>query len=143
MTSARSLDETRIPGQGWVNERLVYTHGLGAVLSPARDVTADGFPDFLVKDIPPINLTDRSALDIDQPRIYFSDDAQSDFLIAGSKEGEVDLPTSSTDPTDVERNSYDGQGGVELGNTFNRLAWAMRFGDLNTLISGQLLPTSG
>ncbi|MGI9529980.1 MAG: UPF0182 family membrane protein [Acidimicrobiia bacterium] len=142
MTSARSLDETRIPGQGWVNERLVYTHGLGAVLSPARDVTTDGLPDFLVKDIPPINLTSDPTLDIDQPRIYFSDDAQSDFLIAGSKEGEVDLPTSSTDPTDVERNSYDGQGGVELGSTFNRLAWAMRFGDLNTLISGQLLPTS-
>ena len=102
----------------------------------------DGLPDFLVKDIPPVNLTADETLDIEQPRIYFSDDAQSDFLIAGSKEGEVDLPQSSTDPDEVTRNSYDGVGGVELGNTFNRLAWAMRFGDLNTLISGQLLPSS-
>ena len=36
MMSARGLDENRIPGSGWVNERLVYTHGLGAVLSPAN-----------------------------------------------------------------------------------------------------------
>lgn len=142
MTSARSLDENRIPGTGWVNERLVYTHGLGAVLSPARNVTSDGLPDFLVKDIPPVNLTDDPALTVDQPRIYFADDADSDFLIAGTKEGEVDLPTSSTDPEDVLENSYDGSGGVPLGNIFNRAAWALRFGDLNTLISSQLEPTS-
>ncbi len=142
MASARSLDEGRIPGQGWVNERLVYTHGLGTVLSPARNVTSDGLPDFLVKDIPPINLTEDSVLDIEQPRIYFADDADSDFLIAGSKEGEVDLPTQSTDPNDVQKNSYDGVGGVRLGGTLNRLAWALRFGDLNTLISSQLEPSS-
>jgi uncharacterized protein len=142
MTSARSLDESRIPGEGWVNERLVYTHGLGTVLSPARNVTSDGLPAFLVKDIPPINLTADAALRIDQPRIYFADDADTDFLIAGSKEGEVDLPTPSTDPNDVQKNSYDGIGGVELGNVFKRFAWALRFGDLNTLISSQLEPTS-
>jgi uncharacterized membrane protein (UPF0182 family) len=140
MTSARSLDEGRIPGTGWVNERLVYTHGLGVVLSPARDVTADGLPDFLLKDIPPVNLTDDPTLAVDQPRIYFSDDADPDFLIAATKEGEVDLPTTGND--DVIKNSYDGAGGVPLGNIAQRAAWALRFGDLNTLISGQLEPTS-
>lgn len=138
MTAARSLDEQRIPGEGWVNERLVYTHGLGAVLSPARNVTSDGLPDFLVKDIPPVNLTDDPVLDVDQPRIYFSDDADSDFLIAGSNEGEVDLPRGTGETGDVTTSTYDGLGGVALGNFFSRSAWALRFGDLNTLISGQV-----
>jgi len=138
MTAARSLDEQRIPAKGWVNERLVYTHGLGAVLSPAGDVTADGLPDFLVQDIPPINLTGDPSLNVDQPRIYFSDDSDSDFLIAGSNEGEVDLPRGSGEVGDVVTNTYDGTGGVALGNVFNRAAWALRFGDLNTLISGQV-----
>jgi hypothetical protein len=136
MTAARGLDERSIPGTGWVNERLIYTHGLGTVLSPANDVTTDGLPDFLVLDIPPVNVTESENLDIDQPRIYFSDSSDRDFLIAGSKEGEVDVPQEDSDAPST--NHYDGSGGVALGGFFERAGWALRFGDLNTLISGQL-----
>ena len=136
MIAARDLDERNIPGSGWVNERLIYTHGLGTVLSPANDVTDDGFPDFLVSDIPPVNVSDSENLNIDQPRIYFSDSSDRDFLIASSKEGEVDIPQDNSEAT--ETNHYDGNGGVPLGNVFQRFGWALRFGDLNTLISGQL-----
>ncbi|MEE8332058.1 MAG: UPF0182 family protein, partial [Acidimicrobiia bacterium] len=52
MLAARELDQNNIPGQGWVNQHLVFTHGFGAVLSPANSVTSEGQPDFLVKDIP-------------------------------------------------------------------------------------------
>jgi uncharacterized protein len=138
MTAARSLQEDNIPGAGWVNERLVYTHGLGAVLSPARDVTSDGLPEFLAKDLPPTNLSGDPILDVTQPRIYFSDDAIRDFLIVGSNQGEVDLPRGPEDTAEATTNSYDGKGGVALGNFFNRAVWALRFGDLNTLISGQV-----
>ena len=81
MVSARELEEQGIPGEGWVTERLVYTHGFGSVLSPANDVTPQGQPDFLVKDIPPVNLSDDPSLTIDQPRIYFSDHAETDYVI--------------------------------------------------------------
>jgi uncharacterized membrane protein (UPF0182 family) len=136
MTASRDLDESNIPGSGWVNERLIYTHGLGTVLSPANDVTADGLPDFLVSDIPPVNVSNSDNLDIDQPRIYFSDSSDRDFLIAASQEGEVDIPQDNSEST--ETNHYAGTGGVPLGNTFQRFGWALRFGDLNTLISSQL-----
>jgi uncharacterized membrane protein (UPF0182 family) len=142
MIAARSLDEQRIPGEGWVNERLVYTHGLGAVLSPARDVTSDGLPDFFIQDLPPINTTGDPALDIEQPRIYFSDDAERDFLIVGSSEGEVDLPRGGPESTEATTNSYDGEGGVPIGGILSRAAWALRFGDLNTLISSQVTADS-
>ncbi len=135
MVSARELDERNLPGSGWVNERLVYTHGFGGVVSPANDVTNEGEPDFLVKDIPPSNLSGEEVLDIEQPRIYFSDAAEEDFLIVGSKEPEVDFPVGSSE---VANNTYDGEGGVPVGNFFKRAAWALRFGDLDTLISGQV-----
>ena len=142
MTAARGLDELNIPGGGWVNERLVYTHGLGVVLSPANDVTTDGLPDFLIADIPPVNRSGEASLDVEQPRIYFSDDSQSDFLIAGSLEGEVDIPQTGGTSDSTSTVHYDGEGGVELGGFFKRFAWALRFGDLNTLISSQLDATS-
>ncbi len=137
MISARGLDEQQIPGSGWVNERLVYTHGLGVVLSPANTVTSDGKPDFLLQDIPPINSSNSPNLNVTQPRIYFSDAAEDDFIIAGSKEGEVDIPAGPND-SETRRNSYDGTGGVALGSFLQRAAWALRFADLNTLISGQV-----
>ncbi|MEN8042034.1 MAG: UPF0182 family protein [Actinomycetota bacterium] len=142
MTAARGLDENNIPGGGWVNERLIYTHGLGVVLSPANDVTTDGLPDFLVEDIPPVNRTDEASLDVTQPRVYFSDDSHGDFLIAGSRQGEVDIPQNGGANDAASTISYDGAGGVELGGFVSRAAWALRFGDLNTLISSQLQPDS-
>jgi uncharacterized membrane protein (UPF0182 family) len=137
MVSARELEEGGIPGEGWVTERLVYTHGFGSVLSPANDVTTQGQPDFLVKDIPPVNLSEDTTLNIDQPRIYFSDHAETDYVIAGTTQQEVDFPIGSSG-AEVATNSYDGIGGVEVGGFFNRMAWALRFGNLDTLISDRV-----
>lgn len=132
MVSARELDENNIPGGGWVNEKLVYTHGFGAVLSPANDVTVAGQPEFLIQDIPPVSSV--SDLQIQQPRIYFSDNADGDYLIVSTNEQEVDFPVGNSD---VARNSYDGSGGVELGGVLRQAAWALRFGDVDVLISGE------
>ncbi|MEA3509836.1 MAG: UPF0182 family protein [Actinomycetota bacterium] len=137
MVSARELQETQIPAEGWVTERLVYTHGFGSVLSPANDVTVQGQPDFLVKDIPPVNLSEDEMLNIEQPRIYFSDHAETDYVIAGTSQQEVDFPIGSSG-AEVATNSYDGIGGVEVGSFFNRAAWALRFGNLDTLISDRV-----
>jgi len=137
MLSARELDETGLPGQEWVNRHLVFTHGFGSVVSPANTVTPEGQPDFLVRDI----RVDRPAnppFDIAQPRIYFGEAVDSDnFVIVGTKEQEVDYPLESGDAT-VAFNSYDGAGGVEMGSFFRRMAFALRFADVNTLISGQI-----
>lgn len=133
MVSARELAEESIPGSGWVNETLVYTHGFGAVLSPANDVDRVGQPEFLLRDIPP--MTAAEELTIDQPRIYFSDSADDSYLIVDTNQDEVDFPIGESE---VERNRYDGEGGVSLGGVFRRAAWALRFGHVDVLISGQL-----
>ena len=43
---------------------------------------------------------------------------------------------------DVGQEVFDGDGGVVVGNIFQRLAWALRFGDLDTLISNQVTSDS-
>ena len=138
MVSGRELDEANVPGGGWVNEKLVYTHGFGPVVSPANSVTVEGQPEFLVQDIPPVASPDLATT---QDRIYFGDSASGSFSIVGSKQDEVDFPISEG-TSDVAYNNYDGAGGVELGGIFRRAAFALRFADLDTLISGQVVSDS-
>ncbi len=137
MLAARELDENNLPEGGWVNRHLVYTHGFGSVVSTANAVSSQGQPDFLVRDINP----DDDAPDtvrIDQARIYFGETVDSgNFVIVGTKEQEVDFPLESGTDT-VAFNSYDGEGGIEIGSFFRRAAFALRFADINTLISGQI-----
>ncbi len=139
MVAGRELDEQNVPGGGWVNEKLVFTHGFGAVVSPANSVTAEGQPQFLVQDIPPVSTS--ADLATVQDRIYFGDSASGAFTIVGTQQDEVDFPVS-IEGSDVEYNNYDGSGGVELGGIFRRAAFALRFADLDTLISGQLTADS-
>lgn len=136
MLSARELDLEGLEVTGWVNEHLVFTHGFGAVLSPANSVTVEGQPDFFVKDIPPETTVE--GLEVTQPRIYFGEGLDSgSFVIVGTNEKEVDFPLGAGESA-VEFNSYDGEGGVRVGNIFRRAAFALRFGDFNTLIAQQL-----
>lgn len=139
MLSSRELDEADLPGSGWVNRHLVFTHGYGAVVSPANSVTREGQPAFLVKDInPPADTPD--ILQVAQPRLYFGEALESgSFVIVGSKEQEVDYPLEdSSGEATFAFNSYDGAGGIRMGSFFRRAAFALRFADLNTLISGQI-----
>ena len=133
MVSSRNLDEVNIPARGWVNERLVYTHGFGAVLSPANSVTTEGQPDFLVKDIPPIG----NGITIDEPRVYFADDASTEYVMAGTMQKEVDFPEAGS-VENIQYNNYEGDGGVPLGGFFRRLAFAARFANWDTMISSRL-----
>jgi uncharacterized membrane protein (UPF0182 family) len=146
MLAARELDTAGVPGGGWVNQHLVYTHGYGAVLSPANTVTSQGQPDFLVKDID-TDINAPETVQITQSRIYFGETVRSsDFVIVGTKEQEVDFPIETASDGDsgalLAFNSYDGAGGVEIGSIFRRAAFALRFADVNTLISGQITSDS-
>jgi len=139
MLASRELDEADLPGAGWVNRHLVFTHGFGAVVSPANSVTREGQPDFLVKDIR-LAESVTNVLDITQPRLYFGEAiSSSNFVIVGTKEQEVDYPLeSSQGEATFAFNSYDGAGGIRMGSFFRRAAFGLRFADLNTLISGQI-----
>ena len=140
MVAARELDSDDLPAEGWVNEKLVYTHGFGEVISRANDVNpTTGEPAFLVRDVPPISSV--PELITDQPRIYFGEAAETgSYVIVRTKQQEVDFPSGENDT--VVRNTYGGSGGVQLSNLAVRAAMSLRFGDPNILISPEVTSES-
>ena len=140
MVAARELDQANLPATGWVNERLQYTHGFGVVFSPANAVAAQGQPDFYVKGVPA--NTSVSELEVDQPRLYFGETPKlEDYVFVNTLQDEVDYPLS-TEGQSVSYTNYSGEGGVRVGSILKRLTFALRYSDLNLLISNQLTSDS-
>ena len=90
MLSVREIDQEELPQQAktWINQRLMYTHGYGLVVSPVTEVAEEGFPQFFVKDIPPRFSTD---LKIERPEIYFGEKTDN-YVIVNTSQKEFDYP---------------------------------------------------
>jgi uncharacterized membrane protein (UPF0182 family) len=134
--AARELDLDNIPSRTWQNQHLVYTHGYGIVASPSNAVSADGQPEFIVKDIPP-RSPEGVDFKIDQPAIYYGEGLPS-FAIVKTNQKEFHYPK---DPNNVTT-TYGGDGGVRMSNFMRRAAFALRFGDLKVMISDQVTAES-
>ena len=124
--SAREINPDSLPSDTWENRHLAFTHGYGAVLSPANAVTSDGQPDFLVQNVPP-----QGEPAIDEPRLYHGESIGG-YAIVNTARDEIDYLRE--DGTAVPTR-YDGDGGVDIGSLHRRVAFALRFGDLNPVIS--------
>jgi uncharacterized protein len=135
MLSARELDLDSLPSKEWQNEHLFYTHGFGAVLSPVNEVTGEGEPQLLIRDIPPQS---NGLQAISQPRIYYGEIAQTDqYSLVGTNEKEKDYPLSGSQTATT---SYSGKGGIPVGNSLNQIALGLRFGDKNLFFSKNIIP---
>lgn len=134
MLSARELNIEGLPQQAqtWVNQHITYTHGFGVAMSAVNQVTADGSPDFLVQDIPPVSSA--SNLAIEQPRIYFGERG-TEYSLVNTKEAEFDYPGASGD---VYTDGYGGSGGVRISPLLNRLAFAVRYGTIKFFTTSAL-----
>ena len=132
MLSARELDIDRLADQArtWTNERLVFTHGYGLTAVPVDAVTPQGQPDYIVSGI-----NQEPQLPVTQPRIYFGEETDT-WVVSGTDTQEFDYPLEEGD--EGVFTTWAGRTGVDLGNPIARALFAMRFGDLNLLISGQL-----
>ncbi|HEX7095455.1 MAG TPA: UPF0182 family protein, partial [Acidimicrobiales bacterium] len=115
---------------GWENAHLAYTHGNGVVMAPANEVDRRGQPLYLVRDVPPV-VSDRIATSLERPQIYYGEDLEG-YAIVNAGRAEVDY--TDDDENEVLYN-YEGEGGVELGSFFRRAAFAIRFGQIDPLIS--------
>src|SRR2546428_76959 len=132
--SARELSSKDLPSRIWINERLTYTHGYGAVVSPVNRVTREGLPEFWVKDIPPVASSD---LRISRPELYFSELA-TDYVFAKTRAKEFDYPAGDQNVY----TTYEGQGGIPLETFWHKALFAARLGDLKLLLSNDLTPQS-
>jgi len=122
--------------QTWLNTHLVYTHGYGVVASRVDRVTGEGQADFIIQNIPPKSTDGGPA--ITEPRIYYGEQQQTNFVVVDTKQQELDYPSG----TSYTAYTYDGTGGIKLSNFFKRLAFAWRFKDVNLLISSAITPDS-
>ncbi len=135
--SAREMMTDQLPSRAgsWVNRHLVYTHGYGVVASPVNEVTPDGLPNLLVKNIPPKSTVEN--LKVDTPQIYYGE-APEDYVVVRTKTKEFDYPAGDKN----KYTSYSGNGGVELNSYLRRLVFSYRFGTAKLLISDALTPKS-
>jgi uncharacterized membrane protein (UPF0182 family) len=118
----------------WINTHLIYTHGYGVVASSASSAQPNGDPQFIEQDIPP-----KGTLGQFQPRIYFGHEG-ADYVIADTKQAELDFPNESTGGQ--QNNHYNGGGGVSIGSFGRRLLFAIRFRELNIMLSSAIDPNS-
>ena len=140
MLAVRELEEVNLPREDWLNQRLLYTHGFGAVVNRATVVADDGQPQFLLRDVPPQAAVE--SLELDEPRVYFGETYQEGrpvIVKTGDEPQEVDFPLADEG---TAYNEYAGEAGVTLDSIWKRIAFAFRYRDLNLLISGEVRPDS-
>jgi uncharacterized membrane protein (UPF0182 family) len=138
LASARELNESGVPS-GFVNQKLEYTHGYGAVVTAAGQtgVDAQGTPDFTLSAIPP---TGNPKLTPTGSQIYYGLGSSSNgYVVADSSTAELDYEAANGSQVSTK---YAGTGGVKAGSIFRRLAFALRFGDANMVLSGQINSSS-
>ena len=134
MLAGRELDlrkATQTGGSGWTQQRLQFTHGYGAVVAQVNEITTEGLPVLLTRDIPPSG--EDIPISEDGARIYFGE-LTNHYVIVKTNEPEFDYPTGDT----TVETSYEPDRGIALSNPLRRLALAWHLGDRNLLISGQL-----
>jgi uncharacterized membrane protein (UPF0182 family) len=133
LIAARGLNSADLPSQSFVNRHIVYTHGYGAVASPSNQADADGNPSFYLRDVP-VKGNGIKAGNGPPAQIYFAENLSS-YVLTGAKQAEFDYQQAGA--TD-KFTRYKGKDGVKLSNIVRRAAFALRFGSLDPLISGQI-----
>lgn len=141
-----ALREIDVSGQtSWYNRTLVYTHGYGLVAAYGNQRSASGEPVFLESGIP---TTGR--LSPFEPRVYFGMYSPTYSIVGGERDSHIELDFPADDGSgDAEENAerqnlttFDGDGGPNVSNLFNKLVYAMKFQDMEILLSGAVVDGS-
>ncbi|MDQ3359348.1 MAG: UPF0182 family protein, partial [Actinomycetota bacterium] len=135
VVAVREMRLSGIPDaqRNWVNDHTVYTHGFGLVAAYGNQRTEDGEPIFYHRNIPPVG-----ELGDFEPRIYFGEYSPP-YSIVGAPEGatprELDFPSDEGNDSGEVRNTYTGGGGVAMGSLPRQLAYAIKYRQLEILLS--------
>nr|WP_120492077.1 UPF0182 family protein [Corynebacterium lactis] len=152
VVAARELNPRTLQGNqnDWINRHTVYTHGNGFIAAPANKVdevasesgsTRGGYPLYTVADLFESEDPNGMNLNLKQPRIYFGPviaNSDADYAIIGGNGDGKDYEYDA----DGRNFTYDGAGGVGVGNIFARAMFATRYQELNILLSDRIGPDS-
>ena len=135
MLSMRELaSELPEKARTWVNQSLQFTHGYGIVMSFVSRIVGDGFPEFLLENIPPES---NYGLNVRQPAVYYGENMPG-YRIVGTGVKEFDYPKGDQNVY----TSYQGKGGIPLDSLWRRLLFSWNESDINILLTSYLQPQS-
>jgi uncharacterized membrane protein (UPF0182 family) len=135
MLSVREFNTTRNPSPTWINDHLYYTHGIGVAMVPVNEVTPQGQPRLVIRDMPPVSSS--GAPEISQPRVYYGE-LPSQYVVVDSQQAEFDYPRGNEASGGDVTTSWNGTTGIKLDTVLSRLLFSLRFRDFNLLISDQI-----
>jgi uncharacterized membrane protein (UPF0182 family) len=142
---ARELDQAGIDpkNQNWSNLHTVYTHGYGIIAAfgnqrPPDDSRQTAQVQWAQGQDPGQDSLEQATGPF-EPRIYFGENSPDYSIVGRTAAGDTELDLTTTGTT---RSTYQGNGGVAVGGFFNKLMYAIKFGDANFMLSGRVGPDS-
>jgi len=140
LVSAREMviEQLREDARTWQNVHISYTHGYGPCMAPTNETTVEGDPELLIRDIPPFSETGL-GVEVTRPEFYYGEQT-TDYVLTRTGAQEIDYPVGSTN--EYVEPYYQGEGGIPVSNFLKRLAFTIRFRDINLLFSGYIEPDS-
>ena len=128
MLATRELNVEKLPvsSRNWINEKLIYTHGYGVTMNPVNGFSPEGLPDLLLSNMPVQSTV--ASLKVTRPQIYFGELTDTDVYVK-TRQQEFDYPQGQSN----NLTSYEGTGGIMLGNFVRRVIIAFDRDDLGTL----------
>jgi hypothetical protein len=140
MLSGREMALDKNPqALNWINERMVFTHGFGVAMVPVNAVDDQGLPKLIISNLPPVSTS--GAPTVTEPRIYFGE-RPNGWIVTGARQPEFDFPVGDQTSGGEATTRWTGTTGIKIDSTFTRLLFALRFRDLNLLISDQITADS-
>lgn len=114
----------------WGSAALLFTHGMGLVMSPVNRIDDAGSPLFAVKSVPP--AIDHPAFD-HEPRIYFGEGLKDDYILTNVRGlREFDHATEQFRQEFTYPNNL--RDGIPLNSWFRRLVFALHTGDFTAFL---------
>jgi uncharacterized membrane protein (UPF0182 family) len=105
----------------WGSAALMYTHGLGLVMSPANQINDEGSPKYVLHSVPPV--AERPEFEA-EPRIYFGEGTKEDYILTNINYlKEFDHATNQFRKETVY--PVDLKNGIPMNSLFKRLIFAM------------------
>lgn len=128
MIAPREINDAKLPesSRNWINERLIYTHGYGVTMNSANGFTPEGLPQFVLSNMPVESSS--PEIKVTRPEIYYGELTDRHVYVKTGQH-EFDYPQGETDAT----TTYQGTGGIQIGNKLRRMLLAWAIGDLSKL----------
>ncbi|HWX42372.1 MAG TPA: UPF0182 family protein [Blastocatellia bacterium] len=143
MLSAREMNVNQLPEQSrnWINQHIVYTHGYGVTMATVNEITSEGQPHLVLKNMPV--ESDAPEIKVTRPEIYFGEETSQHIYVhtkpqAGSAP-EFNYP--APDKTD-SYNEYEGAGGIPIKGLARKIALSLYLGDGTNMLFSDYINTA-